>query len=103
MDPLNLSIGIDVGSVAVKIVVLRDGTVIEKAYCRFAEGPFETLRDLLAGQFARLAGQSFCLGLTGIGGKTAQGILGGRVCGEVASLAAANFHLLPDVRTVIEM
>jgi predicted CoA-substrate-specific enzyme activase len=103
MDPLNLSIGIDVGSVAVKIVVLRDGAVIEKAYCRFAEGPFETLRDLLAGQFARLAGQSFCLGLTGIGGKTAQGILGGRVCGEVASLAAANFHLLPDARTVIEM
>ena len=37
MDPLNLSIGIDVGSVAVKIVVLRDGAVIEKAYCRFTE------------------------------------------------------------------
>lgn len=103
MDPLNLSIGIDVGSVAVKIVVLRDGVVTEKAYCRFAEGPFETLRDLLAGQFAGLAGHSFSLGVTGIGGKTAHSILGGKLCGEVASLAAANFHLLPNIRTVIEM
>jgi len=103
MDPLNLSMGIDVGSVAVKVVLLRDGIVAEKIYSRFTEGPFETLLDLMAGPFADLAGKSFSLGLTGIGGKTAHGIIGGRVCGEVAALAAANFHLFPLIRTVIEM
>ncbi|PWB68309.1 CoA activase, partial [candidate division GN15 bacterium] len=103
MDPQNLSIGIDVGSVAVKVVLLRNGIVVDNVYSRFTEGPFETLRDLMAGPFASLAGQSFTLGLTGIGGKTAHGILGGKVCGEVAALAAANFHVLPQLRTVIEM
>jgi len=103
MDPLSLSIGIDVGSVAVKVVLLRDGIIAEKTYCRFTEGPFETLRDLMAGPFADLTGKSFTLGLTGIGAKTAHGIIGGRVCGEVAALATANFHVFPSIRTVIEM
>ena len=103
MDPLNLSVGIDIGSVAVKIVVIRGSSVVDKAYLRFTGGPFETLRDLLDGQFSSLRGQSFTLGLMGIGAKTAHSVFGGKVCGEVAALAAANFLLLPSVRTVIEM
>jgi predicted CoA-substrate-specific enzyme activase len=97
------SLGIDIGSVAVKLVLLENGTPTRTVYQRFTEGPFETLRDILAEQFSDLDGCTFTLGLTGIGAKTAQSILGGKTFGEIAAVAAANFHAVPQARTVIEM
>ncbi len=98
-----LSLGIDIGSVSAKIVLVDGDTVVRESYHRFHGGPFETLASVLKSEFDDLRGQSFTLGHTGIGGKTARTILGGDFYGEIAALAAANFHLLPNVRTTIEM
>jgi len=103
MEKTNRSLGIDIGSVAVKLVLMEGGRVARTSYQRFEDGPFETLLQLLNDEYADLAGESVCLGLTGIGGKTAQSVLRGQVFGEIAALAAGNFEMVPGVRTVIEM
>jgi predicted CoA-substrate-specific enzyme activase len=84
-------------------VLIEDGQVVRTRYRRVEDGPFETLLQLLHDDFSELAGGRFCLGFTGIGAKTAQNILRGKAFGEIASLAAGNFYVAPDVRTVIEM
>ncbi len=97
------SLGIDIGSVSVKLVLVENGEITRHVYQRFSGGPFETLREILNDQFSDLEGQSFYLGHTGIGGKTANTILKGAFFGEIATLAAGNQKLLPHVKTVIEM
>jgi len=100
---MHRSLGIDIGSVSVKLVLMDEGEIVREVYRRFRGGPFEILYELLTEQFSELTGQSLSLGVTGIGGKTAQSILGGKFYGEIASLAHGNFHIAPQVRTVIEM
>jgi predicted CoA-substrate-specific enzyme activase len=97
------ALGIDIGSVSVKVVLMDEGRVTREVYRRFRGGPFETLHELLTTEFGELQGQSLPVGMTGIGGKTAQSILGGKFYGEIASLARGNFHVAPQVRTIIEM
>jgi len=97
------SLGIDIGSVSVKVVLLEDDLVLRKVYRRFKGGPFETLLDVLNESFADLKSETFYLGHTGIGGKTIQSILNGKFFGEIGSLGAANIRTLDKVRTVIEM
>ncbi len=97
------ALGIDIGSVSVKVVLVENGAVVRSSYERFRGGPFETLQRLLNEEYKGLDSQPIALGLTGIGGKTAQSILRGKFYGEIAAIAAGNFHLLPHVRTVIEM
>jgi predicted CoA-substrate-specific enzyme activase len=103
MDECCLSLGIDIGSVSVKIVLLKDGRLDRTVYQRFQSGPFRTLYQLLHENFPELQGAPIKLGLTGIGGKTAQSILGGKFFGEIAAIAHGNFMLAPEIRTVIEM
>jgi predicted CoA-substrate-specific enzyme activase len=103
MTAKRMSLGIDIGSVSVKLVLMDEGQVAKEVYRRFRGGPFETLYELLDEQFSDLKGQTFPLGLTGIGGRTAQSILGGKFYGEIASLARGNFLIAPHLRTVIEM
>ncbi len=98
-----LSLGIDIGSVAVKLVLLADGQIVRRVYRRFDDGPFETLRQLLETEFGDLSGGTIYLGHTGIGAKTSQSVLRGKTFGEIAALAAGNFRVVPHVRTVIEM
>jgi predicted CoA-substrate-specific enzyme activase len=103
MDRGTLSFGIDIGSVAVKAALVDGGRVVRTAYRRFDAGPFETLQELLRDQFSDVCGTAVSLGLTGIGGKPASSVFGGTAFGEIAALAAGNFHLVPEARTVIEM
>lgn len=103
MDNSISSLGIDIGSVSVKLVLIENGDITRHVYKRYRGGPFEALQKILDDQFSDLKGKSFSLGLTGIGGKTARTILGGEFFGEIASLAAGNQKLLPHVKTVIEM
>ncbi|MDH4157216.1 MAG: acyl-CoA dehydratase activase [candidate division Zixibacteria bacterium] len=97
------SIGIDIGSVSVKVVLLDRGEVARKVYRRFEGRPFETLHQILCKDFPELRQQSFYLGLTGIGGRTAQSILGGKFFGEIGCLGTANLRTVSGARTVIEM
>ncbi|UCD64139.1 MAG: CoA activase [Candidatus Zixiibacteriota bacterium] len=103
MSGLSTSLGIDIGSVSVKLVLLENDRVVRTAYRRFHGRPFETLCQLLNEQFRDLDGSSLNLGFTGIGGKTARRVLGGKFFGEIASIAAGNFHSVPQARTIIEM
>ncbi|MFH1372248.1 MAG: acyl-CoA dehydratase activase [bacterium] len=103
MSNSHRSLGIDIGSVSVKLVLVEGQQVVRETYRRFQSGPFETLHQLLTTEYAELARQPLLLGTTGIGGRTAQSVLGGRFYGEIAALARGNFHTVPQVRTVIEM
>jgi predicted CoA-substrate-specific enzyme activase len=97
------SVGIDIGSVSVKVVFVRNRRIERSVYRRFHGGPFEALTEILRTDFADLASQPVRLGLTGIGGKTAQSIVGGKFFGEISAIARGNFIVAPNVRTVIEM
>ena len=103
MDARSRSLGIDIGSVSVKLVLVENDEIVASAYRRFQGNPFETLGELLDEQFGHLTSQSFCLGSSGIGGKTAQKVLGGRFFGEIGALAAGNYRIVPEAKTVIEM
>ncbi|MBN2226762.1 MAG: CoA activase [candidate division Zixibacteria bacterium] len=98
------SIGIDIGSVSVKLAILDEtGEVVQTAYRRFHGRPYQTLKNLLDSELAGSVNEPIRLGFTGIGAKTGTQILGGGFFGEIAALAAANYTLEPDVQTVIEM
>lgn len=104
MDFEKYSIGIDIGSVSVKVAILSESnSIIKTAYRRFHGRPYQTLKNLLDSEFAEFIKASVRLGLTGIGGKTGAKILGGDVFGEINAISAANFLLLPDIRNIIEM
>ena len=96
--------GIDIGSVSVKVAVRDEsGNTSRTVYRRFHGRPYQTLISVLNNEFPELAGKKVRLGLTGIGGRTAASILGGNFFGEIAALAAANYELAPEARTIIEM
>jgi len=98
------SLGIDIGSVALKLVLLEDDRIIHTTYQRFGEeGPFESLYKIITSDYAELIDRPLYLGLTGIGGKTALSILNGQTFGEIAAISAGNYYAAPEVRTVIEM
>ncbi len=103
MEAQSLSIGIDVGSVSVKLVLLENDQIVDSAYRRFRGNPFETLKELLDEKFGYLASKAVYVGCTGIGGKTTQSILGGQFFGEIGSLAQGSYHVVPEAKTVIEM
>lgn len=103
MPQTTISLGIDVGSVSVKLVTIKSNEIVKAEYCRFQGKPLETLHDLLNEKFNELNGQQVRLGLTGIGGRTVLSVLGGTFFNEIAAVAEGNFKTVPDVKTIIEM
>ena len=113
-----LYLGIDVGSVSVKIVLLspegREGNskqIIYHSYTRSEGQPFKVLLAELQKLFSDFGsiGQNFDpkevtgIATTGTGGKLAAELLGGRFINEVISQVKATSLLHPEVRTIIEM
>ncbi len=104
MDISNLTLGIDIGSVSVKLAVVNEsGEVVRTLYRRFHGRPFQTLRSVLLSDFKDFTRRPIKIGFTGIGGRTGSTILGGKFFGEIPSLAAGNYLTAPVVKTVIEM
>ncbi len=98
-------LGLDIGSVALKAVVVdKSGSVQYTYYGRVSGQPVTRLEETLS-EVDREVGFSNIGGLcsTGSGGRLAQRRLGGDFLNEVLANLAANDFLLPDVRTVIEM
>jgi predicted CoA-substrate-specific enzyme activase len=92
-------VGIDVGSVSVKMVELdSSGKIISSSYKRHYGQPLQASLAALGGVTpgARLV-------VTGSAGKLLASILGLAHLNEVIALAAAVGRYFPDVRTVIEM
>ena len=104
MESAEYSIGVDIGSVSVKVAVLDNkGAIAKTVYRRFHGRPYQTLKDLLDSEFGDWILQPVRLGFSGIGGRTGVSILGGSFFGEIAAIAASNAYLVPQVRTIIEM
>lgn len=98
------SLGIDIGSVSVKIAALdQTGRLIKTIYRRFHGRPYQTLKKILENDFREYADIPINLGFTGIGSKTGVKIMGGEAFGEINAISIANFELYPEIVTIIEM
>lgn len=103
MSPLHL--GIDIGSVTVKLVVVDDGRrLLEHRYLRSCGRPRTVLADALRALDARYPLDAFqTAGLSGSGGGPVAEIIGGRHVNELVAQARAIELLHPEARTVVEI
>jgi predicted CoA-substrate-specific enzyme activase len=100
-----MKLGIDVGSVTAKAVVLDEaGKIIESRYIRTRGQPVETvlaiLEDLLK---AYPAGRFKGAAATGTGGQLIATLLGIPFVNEITAQAAGTTHFHPEVRTILEI
>ncbi len=100
-----LHLGMDVGSVSLKTVLLDDEkNILFEDYTRLRGRPVETaigvLRRML-GEFSPDEIASFSI--TGTGGERIGEALKGRFINEIIAQTKATEHFLPNTRTVIEM
>ncbi len=100
-----LFLGIDVGSITVKTVLLdAEKAVCFEAYTRIKGDPLRSLESELRALSARFPEDSiFAAGITGSGGKQVAGVLGAVFINEILSQSAFVGHFHPDARSVIEM
>jgi predicted CoA-substrate-specific enzyme activase len=106
-----LFLGIDIGSVSVKIVLLSPGIqgeiskqIVYHSYTRHEGQPYKVLLSQLQKllhnyDYGEIKGVS----TTGTGGRLAAELLGGKFINEVISQVEATSFLCPEVRTIIEM
>jgi predicted CoA-substrate-specific enzyme activase len=101
----DIYIGIDIGSVSAKTVVLDEGrNILEENYTRTKGEPLETSLSLLAGIMERHGASSIRLvSATGSGGKLIAPLIGASFTNEVIAQAKAVEVFHPEVRCVIEM
>jgi predicted CoA-substrate-specific enzyme activase len=95
------TIGIDAGSVSVKMAVLdAEGAVISKQYRKHKGHPLPVALDLLR----EAGGDNECaIAVTGSAGKLIAQVLGVVPVNELAAQAYATRKLHPQIRTIIEM
>ncbi len=101
----NLCLGIDVGSVSVKVVLVSPEREVLRTFYRRSRGqPLVTLKAILEDLFRDFHPEEIgSLAATGTGGKLVNSILGGSFVNEVIAQVEATGFLCPEVRTVIEM
>ncbi|MEJ2091259.1 MAG: acyl-CoA dehydratase activase [Syntrophobacterales bacterium] len=98
-------VGLDIGSVSVKLVVMNEqGEVLREEYRRHLGEPYRValvLLEELPPQFpldrCRLAA------FTGMGGKALAEVLDGTFVNEVIALARGTYHFHPETRAIIDM
>ena len=98
-------IGIDIGSVATKAVLLDpEFRVLQELYARNHGRPLARARELL-GTLLEVAPGDRLTGIaaTGAGARTLGDVLGVAVVNEVVAQATATGRFYPDVRTIIEI
>lgn len=94
-------IGIDAGSVSVKLVILdADGKVLHKVYKAHKGHPIETAVEMLGE--APLTGEC-SIAVTGTSGKLIASILGIEPVNEIVAQAYSTQKLHPHINTIIEM
>ncbi|ADL13733.1 acyl-CoA dehydratase activase [Acetohalobium arabaticum] len=100
-------LGIDVGSVSINIVILdTDGEVIKKSYLRTKGQPIEVVQQGLKDLSQSLPDD---LEIAGVGttgsGRNLIGVIVGAdtIKNEITAHAVAASHILPEVRTVLEI
>jgi predicted CoA-substrate-specific enzyme activase len=98
-------LGIDVGSVSVKVVLLsQNKDILYHSYTRSEGQPLKVVKDELEKLLSSLnIEQIDALAATGSGGKLIAQLLGGTFVNEVIAQIKATEYLCPEVRTIIEM
>lgn len=98
-----ITAGIDIGSVATKAAVVRDGELIGKAMLRSGTNPRKAAEQvyLQALEEAGMAGRELPCVTTGYGRVTAEE--GARTITEILAAARGANHLAPDVDGVIDL
>ncbi len=92
-------VGLDAGSVSVKLAVLNsEGDIIESKYVRHKGNPLGVAYEMLK----HVPSDSF-LSITGSAGKLIASALKIKHINEVVALSYASKKLYPEVRTIIEM
>jgi predicted CoA-substrate-specific enzyme activase len=101
----DLFVGIDVGSVSVKVVLLdAQQNILERHYVRSKGQPMETILRILRDVGSRHPLDFMAqLAITGSGGKLAAQLLGGALVNEIVAQTKAVGRFHPQVRTVIEI
>ncbi len=100
-----LFLGIDVGSVSVKLVLVSEQKkILYHSYTRSEGQPLKVVKDELEKLLKSYnLSQINALAATGSGGKLIAGLLGGTFVNEVIAQIKATSFLCPEVRTIIEM
>lgn len=95
-------IGLDAGSVSVKVAVLdSEGAIVETSYERHFGRPLEKFLEILPDLLARYPDAE--LAFTGTSGKYVASRLNAPHVNELLAHAAATMALYPDVETIVEM
>ena len=101
----NCTVGLDIGSVSAKLVVLDGaGRVAENHYVRTRGQPVVTARSLIADLLSRRPCDTIDgIALTGSGGKLLGSVLDMETVNEITAQSAGTAAFHPEVRTIIEM
>lgn len=98
-------VGIDVGSVSVKLAVLDGaGAIVADRYVRHKGHPLSAVADLMREIFAGVPPVSIhAIAVTGSGGKLLASITGAAFVNEIIAQSRATARLCPGAKTIIEM
>ena len=94
-------IGLDAGSVSIKVVVLdASGGVLQRHYKKHRGHPLPVTLEIIK---AVARGDDCCLAITGSAGRLIAKILGCEPLNEIVAQAYGTRKMYPHIRTVIEM
>jgi predicted CoA-substrate-specific enzyme activase len=100
-----MKLGIDIGSVTAKVVVLdEEGNIIESRYIRTRGQPVETVLAMLEAALAKYPTDGFTVAAaTGTGGQLVADLLGIPFVSEITAQAAGTARFHPEVKTILEI
>ncbi|MFH1647957.1 MAG: acyl-CoA dehydratase activase [Chloroflexota bacterium] len=100
-----MKLGIDIGSVTAKVVVLDDNdNIIESRYIRTRGQPVETILAILEELLEKYPPSQFeAAAATGTGGQLIATLLGIPFVNEITAQAAGTARFHPEVQTILEI
>ncbi len=100
-----MKLGIDIGSVSAKVVVMdTENNVVDNHYVRTKGQPIETVLSILEEVSAKYPPYCFeVAATTGTGGKLVAELLSIPFVNEIIAQAAGTAHFHPEARTIIEI
>jgi predicted CoA-substrate-specific enzyme activase len=100
-----MKLGIDIGSVTAKVVVLDEADrIIESRYVRTHGQPVETVLSILVDILVKYPPESFtAAGATGTGGSLIASLLDISFINEITSQATGTTRFHPEIQTILEI
>ena len=100
-----MRLGIDIGSVTAKVVVLDEAdSIIASRYARTRGQPVETVLGILEDILTEYPPENFTVaGATGTGGNLIANLLDISFSNEITSQAAGTTRFHPEIQTILEI